>query len=70
MNVIKSQMTGNVWKIKVAPGDEVNFGDEVIIIESMKMEIPLEADAAGIVKEVNISEGDSVTEGDVVITLE
>lgn len=69
MSEIKSPMTGNIWKIKVKPGDEVDFGDEIIIIESMKMEIPLESDAAGIVSEVLVAEGDAVAEGDVVITL-
>ena len=48
----KIQMAGNLWKIHVKPGDVIEEGQEVAILESMKMEIPIIADAAGTVKEV------------------
>jgi acetyl-CoA carboxylase biotin carboxyl carrier protein len=67
---IEAHITGNVWKIKVAVGDSVADGDEVIILESMKMEIPVESEDDGVVKEIRCEEGQSVTEGDVLIVLE
>ncbi|MFJ3522682.1 acetyl-CoA carboxylase biotin carboxyl carrier protein subunit [Pseudomonas sp. NPDC090203] len=70
MSQIKAQMAGNIWKINVQPGQTVDYGDEVIIMESMKMEIPVEADAAGVVKEIRVAESDTVDEGDVLIILE
>ncbi|MEH6412505.1 acetyl-CoA carboxylase biotin carboxyl carrier protein subunit [Pseudomonas sp. NPDC089395] len=70
MSQIKAQMAGNVWKINIQPGQAIDFGDEVIIMESMKMEIPVEADEAGTVKEIRVAEGDTVDEGDVLIILE
>jgi acetyl-CoA carboxylase biotin carboxyl carrier protein len=70
MSQIKAQMAGNIWKINVVVGQTIDFGDEVIIMESMKMEIPVEADAAGIVKEIRVAESDTVDEGDVLIILE
>ena len=67
---IEAHITGNVWKIQVAVGDTVSDGDEVIILESMKMEIPVESEDDGVVKEIRCEEGQSVTEGDVLIVLE
>jgi acetyl-CoA carboxylase biotin carboxyl carrier protein len=67
---IEAHITGNVWKIQVAVGDSVSDGDEVIILESMKMEIPVESEDDGVVKEIRCEEGQSVTEGDVLIVLE
>jgi len=67
---IEAQITGSVWKVLVAPGDEVEEEATLIIFESMKMEIPLEAESAGKVLEVRVQEGQSVTEGDVVLVLE
>ena len=66
---IEAHITGNVWKIQVAVGDSVADGDEVIILESMKMEIPVEAPAAGTVAEIRVAEGDRVAEGAIVVTL-
>lgn len=60
MTMIKSEMAGTVWKVLVAEGDEVSEGQEVVILESMKMEIPVEAEESGIVKRVVISEGDFI----------
>ena len=67
---IAAHITGNVWKIEVSVGDEVEDGDTVVILESMKMEIPVEAEDDGTVKEIRCAEGDSVSEGDVLVVLE
>jgi acetyl-CoA carboxylase biotin carboxyl carrier protein len=67
---IEAHITGNVWKIEVSVGDEVEDGDTVVILESMKMEIPVEAEDDGTVKEIRCAEGDSVSEGDVLVVLE
>ncbi|GLO12065.1 MULTISPECIES: biotin/lipoyl-containing protein [Pseudomonas] len=69
MSEIKAPMAGNIWKINVQVGQEVNFGDEVIIMESMKMEIPVEADDSGVVKEIKVVENDTVDDGHVLIVL-
>ena len=66
---IEAHITGNVWKIEVAVGDTVEEGDTVVILESMKMEIPVEAEDEGTVKEVLCQEGQSVSEGDVLVVL-
>jgi acetyl-CoA carboxylase biotin carboxyl carrier protein len=63
-------MVANVWKIVVAPGDPVADGDILLILESMKMEIPVLAEMAGTVTEVAVTEGDVVQEGDVLVVLE
>jgi acetyl-CoA carboxylase biotin carboxyl carrier protein len=63
-------MAGNVWKVLVQPGDSVEFGQDVAILESMKMEIPISAENDGIVKEVKVNEGDFINEGDVLVVLE
>lgn len=52
MTMIKSEMAGTVWKVLVKEGDTVEIGQEVVIIESMKMEIPVESEVAGTVKQV------------------
>jgi acetyl-CoA carboxylase biotin carboxyl carrier protein len=67
---IKAHITGTIWKIKAAPGDAVEEGDTLIIIESMKMEMPIEAQDPGTVKEVRCKEGQPVTEGDVLMTID
>lgn len=67
---IEAHITGNVWKIQVKVGDQVSEEDGVIILESMKMEIPVESEDDGVVKEILCEEGQSVTEGDVLIVLE
>jgi acetyl-CoA carboxylase biotin carboxyl carrier protein len=66
---IEAHITGNVWKIEVAVGDTVSEGDTVVILESMKMEIPVEAEEEGTVKEIHCEEGQAVSEGDVLIVL-
>ena len=67
---INSEMTGSVWKILVEPGQQVNDGDTVIIIEAMKMEIPVVAMDSGKVAEILVKENDMVEDGQVVIRLE
>jgi acetyl-CoA carboxylase biotin carboxyl carrier protein len=67
---IPAHITGTVWKIEVAPGDTVEEGDTVAILESMKMEMPVEAEDPGTVKEIRVEEGQSVQEGDVLVVLE
>lgn len=70
MSMIKSSMAGNLWKLLVQPGDTVEAGQEVAILESMKMEIPIEAETAGTVKNVMKAEGEFVNEGDDLVELE
>jgi biotin carboxyl carrier protein len=67
---IKAHITGVVFQIPAKPGDRVAAGDAVIVLESMKMEIPGEAPRAGAVKEIRVQEGQTVQEGDVVAVLE
>jgi acetyl-CoA carboxylase biotin carboxyl carrier protein len=70
MSEVPAHITGTVWKIEVEPGDEVDEGDTVVILESMKMEMPVEAEDPGTVKEIRVEEGQSVQEGDVLVVLE
>lgn len=63
-------MTGVVVEVKVQPGDAVEPGQELLILESMKMTIPLQSENSGVVKEVKVNPGDFVNEGDVVIITE
>ena len=67
---IEAHITGTVWKIEVKVGDEVDDGDTVVILESMKMEMPVEAEDPGIVKEILCVEGQPVDEGDTLVVLE
>ncbi len=60
---VNAHITGTVWKIETAVGQAVHEGDTVVILESMKMEMPIEAPCSGTVSEVRIKEGQSVTEG-------
>jgi acetyl-CoA carboxylase biotin carboxyl carrier protein len=70
MKEITSSMAGTVLSVIVSEGDEVSAGQTVLMLESMKMEIPIEAQEEGKVKNVNVGVGDFVNEGDVLITLE
>ncbi len=70
MTRVEAHITGTVWKIEVEVGDDVSEGDEVVILESMKMEMPVEAEDGGTVKAVLVEEGQSVSEGDALIELE
>jgi len=66
---VKAHITGTVWKIEVSVGQQVRSGDSLVIIESMKMEMPLEAPCAGEVKEIRCAEGQPVSEGVTLVTL-
>ncbi len=66
----EAHITGTVWKIEVEVGDTVEEGDAVVILESMKMEMPVEAEDSGVVREIRCSEGQAVSEGDVLVVLE
>ena len=67
---VEAHITGTVWKIEVAVGDEVEEGDTVVILESMKMEMPVEAEDGGTVREILCEEGQAVNEGDTLVVLE
>ena len=67
---IKSEITGSVWKIVKQPGDTVGDEDALMILESMKMEIPVLAEANGRVAEIRVKEGESISEGQVLAVLE
>ncbi len=67
---VESEVQGNVWKVEVAVGDQVALGDVLIILESMKMEIPVEAPAAGRILELRVKPEDSVAEDEVLAVIE
>jgi biotin carboxyl carrier protein len=70
MTEVKAELVGNVWKVEAKPGDQVSEDDVLIILESMKMEIPVVAPVAGTVKEIRVSEKDVVREGQVLAVIE
>jgi len=67
---VEAQITGNVWKIETTVGAQVEEEDVLLIIESMKMEIPVEAPQAGRVTEIRVQEGQAIEEGDILVVLE
>ncbi len=67
---VQAHITGVVWKVECKVGDTVVEGDTVLTLESMKMEMPVEAEAEGVVKEILVEEGQPVDEGDVLVVLE
>jgi acetyl-CoA carboxylase biotin carboxyl carrier protein len=66
---VRAEMVANVWKVVVNQGDTVESGDTLVILESMKMEIPVVAESGGSVTELRVSEGDVVQEGDVIAVI-
>ncbi|ETK31990.1 biotin/lipoyl-binding carrier protein [Microbispora corallina] len=70
MPEVRAEMVANVWKIVVAEGDAVEEGDTLVILESMKMEIPVIAEDAGRVAQLKVAEGDVVQEGDLIAVIE
>ncbi len=66
---VNAHITGTVWKIEVKAGERVDEGQVCVILESMKMEMPVEAPQAGMVDKVHVTEGQAVNEGDVLVTL-
>ncbi|MCA0421866.1 MAG: acetyl-CoA carboxylase biotin carboxyl carrier protein subunit [Proteobacteria bacterium] len=67
---IKTEITGNIWKIEAKPGQRLAEGDTIMILESMKMEIPVSATEDGVLVEILAEEGATVTEGTVVARIE
>ena len=67
---VEAHITGTVWKIECEVGQEVAEGDTLVIIESMKMEMPVEAEDPGQVKEIVCAEGQAVSEGETLVVLE
>jgi acetyl-CoA carboxylase biotin carboxyl carrier protein len=67
---IHAHITGTVWKVEAKPGDQLEEGDALVILESMKMEIPVESPEAARVLEITVREGQAVKEGDVVAVIE
>ena len=63
---VRAEMVANVWKVVVAQGDTVAAGDTLVVLESMKMEIPVLAEVAGPVSTLAVAEGDVVQEGDLI----
>lgn len=66
---ISSEITGNVWKVEVSAGETVKEGQILVILESMKMEIPIMSTEDGIVSELRVQEGDVIQEGEVVAVI-
>ena len=70
MPEVEAHITGTVWKIECQVGEQIEEGDTVVILESMKMEMPVEAEDPGVVKEIKVAEGAAVSEGDTLVVLE
>lgn len=70
MEKILASMAGNVWKVVKNAGDTIKAGEDVVILESMKMEIPIASETDGTVKELKVAEGDFVNEGDEIAIIE
>ncbi|MFJ7737172.1 acetyl-CoA carboxylase biotin carboxyl carrier protein subunit [Lysinibacillus sp. NPDC097287] len=69
MEVVKASMAGTVWKIVVAEGDQVTAGQDVAILESMKMEIPIAAEESGVVTKIIANEGDFINLDDAILEI-
>lgn len=67
---VRAEMVANVWKVKKSAGDSVIEGDELVILESMKMEIPVLSESDGVVQQMAVNEGDVVQEGDLIAVIE
>ena len=67
---IRAEMVANVWKVVAAAGDPVSEGDTLVILESMKMEIPVIAESDGVVQRLAVNEGDVVQDGDLIAVIE
>ena len=67
---VRAEMVANVWKVVASPGDTVAAGDTLVILESMKMEIPVLAEEGGVLAELAVNEGDVVQEGDLIARLD
>ncbi len=69
MAEVRAEMVANVWKVVATEGDQVEDGDTLVILESMKMEIPVLAEGAGTLAKLHVAEGDVVQEGDLIATI-
>jgi acetyl-CoA carboxylase biotin carboxyl carrier protein len=69
MHTVRSEVTGSVWKVEVSVGQAVNEGDTLVIVESMKMEIPITTPASGTVREIFVAEGEPVADDQPVATV-
>jgi acetyl-CoA carboxylase biotin carboxyl carrier protein len=67
---VRAEMVANVWKVVVTEGDQVQEGDTLVILESMKMEIPVIAEDAGSLVRLHVAEGDVIQEGDLIAVIE
>jgi acetyl-CoA carboxylase biotin carboxyl carrier protein len=67
---IRAEMVANVWKVVAKPGDTIAEGDTLVILESMKMEIPVVAESGGVLSKLAVGEGDVVQEGDLIAVIE
>jgi acetyl-CoA carboxylase biotin carboxyl carrier protein len=67
---VRAEMVANVWKVVVTEGDQVEEGDTLVILESMKMEIPVIAEDAGSLVRLHVAEGDVIQEGDLIAVIE
>ena len=67
---VKSEITGTVWQVKASAGDKVDAGDVLVVIESMKMEIPVLSPKAGTIKEIRVNEGEAIGEGQLVAVID
>jgi acetyl-CoA carboxylase biotin carboxyl carrier protein len=67
---VEAHITGTVWKIECQVGDTIQEGDTVVVLESMKMEMPVEAEDPGTVREIRCEEGQAVSEGDTLVVLD
>ncbi|GAA2323404.1 biotin/lipoyl-binding carrier protein [Nonomuraea roseoviolacea subsp. roseoviolacea] len=70
MAEVRAEMVANVWKVVVKEGDTVSDGDTLVILESMKMEIPVITEDDGVVTQLKVNEGDVIQEGDLIAVIE
>jgi acetyl-CoA carboxylase biotin carboxyl carrier protein len=66
---VRAEMVANVWKVVAAEGDHVEDGDTLVILESMKMEIPVLTESAGVITKLHVAEGDVIQGGDLIATI-
>jgi acetyl-CoA carboxylase biotin carboxyl carrier protein len=67
---VVAELVGTIYSVDVAVGDHIEVGDTVVVLESMKMEIPILAEAKGVVRELTVAKGDNVMEGDVLAVID
>ncbi|GAA3232823.1 biotin/lipoyl-binding carrier protein [Nonomuraea helvata] len=70
MAEVRAEMVANVWKVVASEGDTVSEGDTLVILESMKMEIPVLTEDDGVVAQIKVAEGDVIQEGDLIAVIE